>query len=605
MSSGGVESHGIFGGFDPRFLETKNPEVAASHDPLVLTSHGAYKVVLSKEVGETEIKLEGNSREVSGTIDYDFEDSDGVVYGKESVERLEVIEKLKTSLSNQINFLIDKKSTLESGGASRKKIARLEKSVAIYTKMLENASNNLEDFIKSSFYRDEIGKILKANMDPIGVGYAKGINQISLGAPVNFRYQACASDNDKIGFFRLGVITDLRNGFTNLEELKRLAKDESLLNQKREELISEATAFLADNPVKLAAYGYALEQLAPKNLSQTIKERRAILGMQMLQLIEAQVSKNFDGIVDDPGLKAFDFSHLGLLNRKTRSLDPTGWMHDEANEMVDMAEIFKEFDGKKLIFDGKGPLIDSKGHVHLSQKLIDENGNARRLVLKSCFINVSVQGYNKNDGIQSEINDEGMKKILQIALRKAKKYPDDGDFKQGIDLLYKVQEELNAGRSTYVVAEDFSVALVKLKMPFSMGCLSAKDRTGYVGARTVFRFVEEKMVSHPKLKADKKLRNSLSKKFAISVLDKEGCAARVVDENTPGVRILKCSAMDLPGYSEGVVGKVRRLSYFLEQVSIHPSIQQFRKSLEKSPEETSYESDGNSTDDSDSSLDSL
>jgi hypothetical protein len=508
-------------------------------------------------------------------ISYTFKDGE-TIYGEEIIERRNAVEDLRRNLKKQINILkvnldeVQQQFDINRSPELLKKIQDIKFEIKLCQKSLENTQQISEDFIKSSFYRTELKKVIAQGSD-----YSTLINKICLGAPVNFRYHQCVMTHKKVGFFRLGAVTDPRNGFTNLKELKELAKNPLLLEKKLQELgkpFCELRKEFKKNYAKVAAYEYALAQLEHKNIEATIKERRHILANQILQLIQGQVEANFKSLSSSTKQQIFHLAHLGLLNRTTNQMDSsTGWVHCEANAMADMNEIFEDFSGKKLIFDGKGPCIDMNGHVHLPYLLQDEAGNIRTMFLETHFINISVQGHNKNDGIQQEINQKNMPRLIRIAQQQVRAHPNNKEFRDGLDLLLNVQKKLTEGLSDYQLAEDLCVALLKLDIPLSEGCLSVKDRGGYVGARTAFRFISENMDRHPELRARPKTLDKLKRKFSADLLNPKACAAQVVADNTKA-NILKCSSFNLPGYSDGIQGCARRLGYYIKQATVAPAL---------------------------------
>ncbi|CUI17534.1 hypothetical protein PNK_1929 [Candidatus Protochlamydia naegleriophila] len=532
-------------------------------------------------------------------ISYEYKNKlSGAVYGRDVVEREDAIKDLNANLLQQLNLL---RSDLEIKKASFKEnssiqlseaIADLEAEIKLCEHSLKNAQQAKGEFVGSQFFRDELQNV--ADHSTGQKDYADRLNAICLGAPVNFRYQKYEGDEREIGFFRLGVMTDLRNGFTNLAELKvihaelksglsspTLEKKLSKLREMRKELAMQPES----NKAKVLAIDYAIEQLQPEYVRQTIQERRHILNNQMLQLVQGQVARQLVGVVGNPSQTTFSVTHLGLLNRKTDKQDQTGWAHNEAFQMTDMHEIFAEFAGKTLIFDGKGPAIDADGHVHLAQTLIDLSGNPRKLKLETSFVNMTVQGHTKNDGIQQEINKKNMTKLLEAAEKQVLNNPGDKEIQEGLELLNAVQKQLEQGESSYLMAEAFSIALIKLKFPLSMGCLSAKDRTGMVGGRTILNFVKESMYKDPALQSEvmpkglnkkeqlrfKKAQERKAqilkeheKQFNKKIISKSGCAALVIYDNT-GIKVLKCSAAYLPGITDGAEGKALRLIYYVQQ----------------------------------------
>lgn len=532
-------------------------------------------------------------------ISYEYKnETSGVVYGRDVVERKEAIKDLTTNLLQQLNLLqgdLETKKALFKDNPSTElsgTIADIEAEIKLCKHSLKNVRQAKGEFVGSQFFRDELQRVVDHSTDQ--QDYADRLNTICLGAPVNFRYQKYEGSEREVGFFRVGVMTDLRNGFTNLAELKVIQAElkdnlsSPTLEKKLAELreIREALAAQPEsNKGKLLALDYAIEQLQPEQIRQTIQERRHILNNQMLQLVQGQVERHLTGVANDPFQITFNLTHLGLLNRKTDKQDPTGWAHNEAFQMTDMHEAFVEFAGKTLIFDGKGPAIDADGHVHLAQELLDSSGNPRKLRLETNFVNMTVQGHTKNDGIQQEINKKNMAQLFEAAERQVLSNPNDKEMLEGLKLLQFVQKQFIEGESSYLMAETFSIALIKLKLPMSMGCLSAKDRTGMVGGRTILNFVKESMYKDPSLQQEvmpeglsrekrkefkkaQEQKNQIlkehEKQFNKKIISKSGCAALVIYDNT-GIKVLKCSAAYLPGITDGAEGKVLRMIYYVQQ----------------------------------------
>ncbi len=527
-------------------------------------------------------------------ITYSYENK-GVVYGKDVIERNTVIKDLKDSLEKKIKFLkkelADLKSEGKNGPDTKVKIDHLMHEIKLHENTLKNAQKTSGEFIGSQFFRDELGTIVKQSKNQSD--YNTRLNSVCLGAPVNFRYQKFEGGNKNVGFFRVGVMTDLRNGFTHLKELKEIKKEltknssSPILKKKLEELKAKeknlSSSPTESNAAALLAVRYAINQLQSENLDNTIEERRHILNNQMLQLVQGQVEKNLKKIQSDTNQTSLSVTHLGLLNRTTDTVDATGWSHNEAAEMEDMSEIFVEFAGKTLIFDGQGPFIDSDGHIHLAQKIEDSSKGIKRLTLETDFVNISVQGHTKNDGIQAEINKNNMTKLLKTAEKKVLNNPHNLEYKQGFTLLSKVAKDLEQGKSSYKLAEKFSIALLYLDEPLSIGCLSAKDRTGYVGGRAVLHFVKNNIMAHPNFKAKQpslglskqenietqvkkkkiaKKQKKLVKKFNKQVVSESSSGAQVIYDNT-GIKIYKCSALTLPGLPQA-----DRIMYLAKQAAI-------------------------------------
>ena len=242
----------------------------------------------------------------------------------------------------------------------------------------------------------------------------------------------------------------------------------------------------------------------------------------------------------------FTIIHLGLLNQNKNKVFSTGLVHNEKNEMLDMYEVFKEFQGKKIIFDGKGPFIDENGHIHAPFKA--KTGAPQELTLNPVFCNISVQGLTKNTKIQKAINEEALSNIssqLSNLDEEQRKLWD------------KIKAQLTSGKSNYQLAEDLAFAILKSGKSLSMGCFGAKDRTGFVGARTIQRFLGEHLVKKCQGKKD---GEKIIKFFSNKILDADAMAAQLVKENTNNT-ILKCSPFFLPGIS-----MPKRMHYYALQL---------------------------------------
>jgi hypothetical protein len=395
-----------------------------------------------------------------------------------------------------------------------------------------------EGWARSSYFRDLIKKY----------GFEEACNRY-IALPVNMRYQTYQKSEgaegatEVKGFARLGVITDPRNGFVHLKELQDLRKglekgasneDKAKVAAKRVELMERREkAYAKKNENQIAALNYALNQISSlENIDQAIEGRKAALQDQFLQLVAVQAEANPEKLEGD----AFTLIHLGLLNPDPNNahFERSGWMHNEMNAMLDMAAIFEAFEGKELILDGKGPLVDSEG-IHLA---IEDNG--RRVKLNPVFCNISTHGHYKNDGVQREINEKAYKKL------------------EGTPEGWRLRGRLLGSKSNYEVAEDLGALLWDVA-PFSAGCLSAKDRTGFVAARLVLREVRKELDKHTEIEPSTAKR--YSRNLARKILDSNASATQVVRENT-GANFLKLHFT--AGWPE--ISFTERVSYILKQI---------------------------------------
>lgn len=538
-----------------------------------LPSHQDYPKHLEERLNafENKILLKAPKSDPYQLIERSFNDGDHI-FGKEHIERMEVKEGLieiqKKKMTNFKNKLEGKQKKLKilkkkektpevvnKRHLYKKQIESLRQKIDKCEKTIARAEQLDEEWFRSSYFRDLLEK--HHAFDKAAEEY--------LSAPVNLRYHTYENN----GFCRLGVITDPRNGWTNLQELKDIHQalknnDKTLLLNKISFLIEQRNLFLKKGEMqKVASIDYALAGLKDiRTLEKNIAERRNVLTEQMLQLVIEQVNKNQKKITSMKSGDTFDLVHLSLLNPKNSELDKNGWMHDETNSMLDMVEIFTEFGidlkndrAKKLIFDGEGPFIDDQGNIHLP-KLENQSQMPQELILDTIFLNISVQGHTKNDGIQREINQKAFQKI------KSKK-----ETSENFESLRLIEADLGKKKSSYKIAEELSIALLKNGMILSIGCLSAKDRTGVVADRIIIHFFEEDIIKKQQedpVNFSKSKVRKLIHLYRISLFNPDSPAVLVVKDNTGSV-FIKCSVFYIHKFSEGISGKIRRLSYFEEQ----------------------------------------
>lgn len=386
-----------------------------------------------------------------------------------------------------------------------------------------------------------------------------------LAAPVNMRYHTSEVDEKTAGWLRLGVISDKSNGFLDLERLKNLQKlggDDfrAELNKMAQEIIDLwAKARAKENTNVDASAGYALRQLGfddamlvgihqrlekkekvvfslpphidvqsiKDKLQPTIDLREDILKQQFLQVVQEQLKH---GKIENSMLKLL---HVGLLNHHSQKIDKTGWYHNEEGEMRDMAAIFDQFDGKKIIFGKEGPYFDKEGNIHLPTPSGHPEGE---ITLRALYINQSVQGYTKNDGTQAALNKRAWVKMLKL---------------RGCE---PIAEILRKAESSYSTAADVIDLARQAGFCVSTGCESAKDRTGYVSAEVAIN-------RHAKHVAE-----SIRRSIMMRQLEEDSPAVRVVRDNT-GTKILKVVPFVLEGITDkfDVKGIAFRIKMYAKQ----------------------------------------
>ncbi len=330
---------------------------------------------------------------------------------------------------------------------------------------------------------------------------------------------------------RLGTIVHT-NGFTDLEALERAVQEDSpeidpdIPQQTTQEdfplkrKISRleqiiARGFFIKKKRPLTEYQKSALELAVvelKNPRKALIERRFLFEQQMLFLINQQVQSYPPQ--QDSG--SFILWHQALLNPSKKKFEKEGWMHDEKRELKDLAFIFNEFNEKTICFGTKEtiPYIGRKGTIHLPAP--DGVKEGKTVTLKTRLINISVQNHKKHTiAFQQEINGEYRQKFEELFITQSKallgievdamenlsealdkrqkqcKNQINWINLQKIKLCRHIFEDicraLKNTRSQKSPCFDLAtkVALIPflLKAPFSTGCLSAKDRSGYVCGR--------------------------------------------------------------------------------------------------------------------------
>ncbi len=539
----------------------------------------------------------------------------------------------------------------------RNQIPKLDFEIVRCMKNIENANALLkkQNWLGSSYTRET----LKEATD-----FQEAVDRFVM-APVNLRKQYLKVDNEKVGgFIRCGIIYDPRNGLVNLNDLKEMRKQiknggrynliqekvyelstaiEALKKEKAPEKTLQAFQYAHDKLESVSLYyndaglvvGCDLEQ-SIQTLDELIEDRRNALQDQFVHLIAEHVSENEESIKQLKEGEAFNFIHVAFLNRKAgkkggklivkkpgllRGWTPVGkngWAHVEENNILDMNELFVEAKGKTLIFDGKGPFIDDEGKYHMPIEIRDKDGNSIERQFNPIFMNNTVQGHTKNDGVQKKINKQGLKELRQVLksksnnlkksigtntreLAKAKKdlektnkqlKKENKDRKLLLKDVDKLKEQIRTDeaklkkfeeasdnmdkfvkmlerKSDYYTAEELTTTIMKAEIPLSMGCQSAKDRAGTVAARTIMRLLELYLTTKIK---DPKRRKSVWKRLQAKIFDKDRPLALVIDDCTD-IKVAKIhrKTWSIPGFSgtpEGIRGKLRRLTQMIEMVGL-------------------------------------
>lgn len=462
---------------------------------------------------------------------------------KETINRAKPFVFLKESAEKELAYLETLDPSLPFRGITVKK--RKEQ----LAKRITQCENNLRtrDWATSNYFRD----FLRGNqalapslrIEDRLESYKQTMENEYLPACINMRSHLCSvTGGDTHVVERVGIISDMSNGFTNLKELKEIkvelekngtSKKLSTLKNKIQSQASKEKS-RGNKFIDITA-GYALNQV--DNLAAvtcTIASRRMHLEDQFLQLVMQHINSNrqLEHLTDFPMI------HVGLLCQDKEEIDKTGWNHHEANEMTDMAEIFNEFRGKSIIFDGTGPFIDEQGNIHVPKRT-----KQRSLTLAPFFVNSSVQGHSKKSKNKTAI-DINQNTFAELKKRLAK-HP---------NILKGFSSIFDKGNDTsYLTAIDLIYYAREAKLMISTGCLSAKDRTGFTCAGdSVLNQMEQ-------------LPLSGKRKFMKQQLQKDAPPVLVVRDNNPDTHIIKVTPFFIPKVTDTAAGVVARAGNYAKQ----------------------------------------
>ncbi len=365
---------------------------------------------------------------------------------------------------------------------------RLQGKLETITKKLEiicKTQKNLETdavadkrkFFDSNYHRAfMIQQLKQAKGKPLdGALYKELADKASPGL-INARHINLVSEaGETHGLLRLGVMSDLRNGTTNLRDLKKIVANPALKDIAVRKLQKERDAYKPQTAA-YASLQMAIQQLT--NAEAALLERSERMNLQMLQYLTAQAERQ------RPAGDSWNVVDIRLLDPGKRQMDKKcGWVHSEANELLDMAEVFKEFNGKRVVLGSDGPHID--GDTIFIPLPDAKPGDKQEVTLSATLLNISIQTSSlfrspKNQGLQAEINRQALDNLRKLGNTKLF---EDPDWKS-------MCKSLEKGESTGVVAEEAVTALMRNgNFSVSVGCLSAKDRTGFVVGRSMIKLV--------------------------------------------------------------------------------------------------------------------
>lgn len=486
----------------------------------------------------------------------------------ETIDRRDTVKTLRKQSLQELKYVVSRLKKEELKPEEREK---LEMRKARLLDIIQRCDSSSVDWANSDYFRDILrgDPLLSSKENPQGLEgailhYERVIEReyLAMAPAVNMRYHSCSAGEKKEGWLRSGIISDMSNGFVNLQSLQTLHKslandDVETASALRREMALEIIGFWQDAVTSKkvnadASAGYALRELGypmetiqeikraldlarpvdrrllalaqddvpglRERLDRTIEKRTQVMQGQFLQLVTDHAARLTEEDVQGGMMKML---HVSLLSQRSKKIDGSGWFHNEENEILDMATLYEQFDGKKMIADPKGPFIDKDGNIHLPPS--DAFPLGKEIVLRSIFISQSVQGGTRNNKVQGAINERAYAKLDSLDLEGKR----------------EMKKILHAKRSDYTSAADMVSLALQAGFKTSTGCLSAKDRTGFVSALMTERVMKRN--GFPP---------SLRRRILREQLGPNSPAVLVIKDNT-GTAIMKIKPFMIEGITKG------------------------------------------------------
>lgn len=444
---------------------------------------------------------------------------------------------------------------------------------------------------KGQYYRSKKLDYIKSGSIRAQVGG----QSVAPSALINARYQIYSSENSLLNnqiatceALRAGVLNDIQDPGNTIPELESYLNDPSTvlldkeIHRREKEIHSALKLKTRGSKHKIWAIQDSLVPLYQiKEFKKTqdpalkaavvrkINEKKRFIDDQMLQMVMIHVSQNLDSLEGD----TFTFTFEGLLNelktKKKHTIESSGLIMDEGNNLREMEAAFQRFSGKKLIFDHTGPYLDKEGHIHLPYPLPKH----KVMTLEPILLNLTVNGSTTNNPIQAKINKEAIKQLTTKIETLTQNHPElEKPLREIQRKMNKVQIELHKGNSNFEMASELLAAQFLLRnlmkknklgcFAISLGCYSAKDRTAVVMELGILQMIDPKLEKQPHLGKEK--IKQIRAKLVGLITNPKGMSAEIVYENT-GVRVVKYMELLLPCQKKTISSLAKAVLYKIKQ----------------------------------------
>lgn len=500
-----------------------------------------------------------NAQETPHDLLFEHEDFDGNLFASEEVLRYDAVLDLVASKQARLNDLKQQEDSLP-----QYTIRQIEKDLASYDKDYADltwlpAAQAQKDFT----YHQHA----QANSE----------TKSYIPALINSRIHQLTTEKDMLIIHRSGAISDTFNTSTHLNQMKMEA-----MNQWAD--LIQADTFEEFHSLAIGRLKKHWNVQIYRTL-QAIDKRQRLLEDQMVQLIANQVKAHIKDLVDPscftlPRLmRVIQITQIGLLNPLKKGSLESGLSLNECNQMLDMAAIFQQFNGKCIQFkDVDAPFMQDE-IIYMPLSFLQDPTTGKPIAnpdieepfdLFCTFFNTSVQGLTINKGQQRTVNENALTQMqyqLENIQNFLEKYPENkAVLKTSLSDLYQRFEDLNAklerGDTGYVVAQEIARLQYDMQGVIGVNCSDGQDRTSY--------FVAKLMAQHMDFAIDQKAwpqneKKALKRKLRRDLMDiDKGLASQIVQQST-GRKALQLYEKEIMGINEeeGLSGDLIRHGYSL------------------------------------------
>jgi hypothetical protein len=513
-----------------------------------LVSNSKLKIdLLEIEINKNNKQLESKLKELNNVPDFGDPEyitftNHGMKFDSRKIQLLADVKELKNQI-NEANIQINEQinEINKPVTALSDKIKKLDEEV----KNREKNSNN-DTWVTAGRIRDEGKYHLK---------HKTGLSHKDTYIPAltNLRVHTIISpdEQEKISIVRSGAISDLSDGSTNLAELK-----------ERYENTSESLKDVEKGRLDV---------------------RRNIVKDQFIQWVTSHIKasdsfNNPDSVTRKT--KKFQITQVGLLNPSVTGISH-GVEKSERSQMLDMAVIFEELNGKKIKFiEGiEFPFMNDDDMFMMPKSLLGEIDETQWGQLKdqefelSCtFFNLSVHGNKDISDEQREEQNEINRAAIQNLQKNINTLKHEPSVNENVQELQKrlneIEEEIIQGKSNYDIAEKILLLQKDMKGSIGADCYSGKDRTSYLLIKMAYHFFSKPLEDEYGyfFSDEDEFLEEAKRKLANDLISTEASASQVIEQNT-GFKYMKLKldtkmlGMNSEDDNYGAVGTLYRAAY--------------------------------------------